>query len=63
MRVITNIKDENLSGWQAQASGMYFAICRRFDRYLSEKIVVSQLEYERNPFYGLSQLIIYSAFF
>jgi hypothetical protein len=33
------------------------SICRWFNwEYPFEKIVVSQIDYERNPFYGLNQL-------
>ncbi len=58
MQIITNIKDENLSIiQQARAIECISQFVEDLiGKYPNKKIVVSQLEYERNPFYGLSQL-------
>ena len=56
--VVTNLKDENLSTIQQARVIECIALFVEdlIGKYPNKKIIVSQLDYERNPFYGLSQL-------
>jgi hypothetical protein len=58
VEVVTNLKEEKIS--TKQQAYVIDCIVRYVDeligKYPFEKIVVSQTDYERNPFYGLNQL-------
>jgi hypothetical protein len=56
--VVTNLKNENLSVIQQARiiDCVSLFVEDLIGKYPNKKIIVSQLEYERNPFYGLSQL-------
>jgi hypothetical protein len=58
LEVITNLKDEKISVEQQALAidCIVHFVNDLIGKYPFEKIVVSQADYERNPFYGLNQL-------
>lgn len=58
LEVVTNLKDENLSTIeQAKViDRITLFVADLIGKYPNKKIIVSQADYDRNPFYGLNQL-------
>nr|WP_294935544.1 aminopeptidase [uncultured Flavobacterium sp.] len=56
--VITNLKDKRVNEFQKALviDRVTSFLAKNFGELQQEKIVVSQVDYDRNPFYGLSQL-------
>jgi hypothetical protein len=57
-QVLTNLKENKLSAVQKAIvmDRVMKYVTKQIGRYPYEKIIVSQTDYERNPFYGLNQL-------
>ncbi|UFH36973.1 aminopeptidase [Flavobacterium acetivorans] len=58
LEVLTNLKEEKISGIQKAIiiDNIVCYVNELIGKYPFEKIVVSETDYERNPFYGLNQL-------
>jgi hypothetical protein len=58
LEVVTNIKDENLSTIQQARviDCVSLFVEDLIGKYPNKKIIISQTDYDRNPFYGLNQL-------
>ncbi len=58
LTVLTNLKDEKISLEQQKRSidCVVDFVTQKIGHYPHQQIVVSQTDYERNPFYGLNQL-------
>lgn len=58
LEVLTNLKEEKISGIQKAIiiDNIVCYVNELIGKYPFEKIMVSETDYERNPFYGLNQL-------
>nr|WP_217425272.1 aminopeptidase [Flavobacterium sp. 14A] len=57
-QVITDLKEEKLTKIEQEKliAGIVNFVSQEIGRYPHEKIVITQADYDRNPFYGLNQL-------